>query len=454
MENKKEQDLEVDWKEIYPGYQYKNKESLLKEWDLSTEALKGDERLINIVMIFGAAFASIFNALIVTQNTHLISLIEPNGFAFILIDILVMMMIGIYISESMKSIVWAKRKLLIIRRILGIDWGTQRLVLPTYRLEGAAHPFVIKMFPGCLSASIMPFVFILMLNIFIIFYLSRFAVYQLVNDIWYSEILRLIVVFLSFCLITITFRINLFDEHENIGLYVTKVLAKSLNFKMVENFEYAIYKARLCVNEAKRLGVDFKYGKEYAIKIEDKRFFKHKGIDFRSIARAIIVRVPVFGKFIGVKYGINRSSGGSTISQQVVRTIFFTQYRKKMRRKIFEIVMARFWLEKVFSKEEILEIYLASITYTKGKPGLFNGIKHYGILPENLDVVGWFFMVERVAYSVKGIFNQKRIDQLIDDIFSENKRSSVKKFYGLYMSYTNNQERIHALRQAVGQTIA
>ena len=80
------------------------------------------------------------------------------------------------------------------------------------------------------------------------------------------------------------------------------------------------------------------------IRIEDKRFFQHKGIDIYSIIRAIFKNTTT-----------SRLEGASTIVQQLIRNI--TNEREiKLKRKVKEIVFATI-LDKEFSKDELLLAY-------------------------------------------------------------------------------------------------
>lgn len=90
------------------------------------------------------------------------------------------------------------------------------------------------------------------------------------------------------------------------------------------------------------------------ISVEDHRFYVHNGIDIISILRAIIKDIQAM-EFI---------EGGSTISQQLAKNIYFTQ-EKEIRRKIAEVFMA-FEIEKNCSKNEILELYLNTSYFGDG----------------------------------------------------------------------------------------
>lgn len=98
--------------------------------------------------------------------------------------------------------------------------------------------------------------------------------------------------------------------------------------------------------------------KNAVIAIEDHRFYEHSGIDILSIIRSTYVnfRIKSF------------EYGASTIPQQVGRLMYFTQ-EKSPTRKIAEIFVA-FELEKNYSKDEILELYLNLMYFGKGCYGI------------------------------------------------------------------------------------
>ena len=90
------------------------------------------------------------------------------------------------------------------------------------------------------------------------------------------------------------------------------------------------------------------------ISVEDKRFYKHNGIDVIAICRAAINDIKAMS-FV---------EGGSTITQQLAKNMYFTQ-EKKIERKIAEVFMA--WeIEDKYSKEEIFELYVNTIYFGDG----------------------------------------------------------------------------------------
>ena len=87
------------------------------------------------------------------------------------------------------------------------------------------------------------------------------------------------------------------------------------------------------------------------ISVEDHRFEKHHGIDVIAISRAAFNDIRTMS-FV---------EGGSTITQQLAKNMYFTQ-EKKITRKIAEVFMS-YEIEKNYSKDEILEVYVNTIYY-------------------------------------------------------------------------------------------
>ncbi|MGY3715640.1 transglycosylase domain-containing protein [Sutcliffiella cohnii] len=94
------------------------------------------------------------------------------------------------------------------------------------------------------------------------------------------------------------------------------------------------------------------------IAVEDHRFYEHRGIDLKAITRAIYRDIIARSKV----------EGGSTITQQLVKNIFLTN-EKSWLRKTKEAVIA-INLEKRYTKEEILEMYLNQIYFGHGVYGI------------------------------------------------------------------------------------
>src|SRR5579883_415828 len=101
---------------------------------------------------------------------------------------------------------------------------------------------------------------------------------------------------------------------------------------------------------------------------EDKRFYKHYGVDPEGVMRALR------NNFLG---GGNRQQGGSTITQQVAKNFLLTR-EKTYSRKIKEMLLA-LRMERIYSKNKILELYLNEI---------YLGFGNYGVAAAALNYFG------------------------------------------------------------------
>jgi penicillin-binding protein 1A len=101
------------------------------------------------------------------------------------------------------------------------------------------------------------------------------------------------------------------------------------------------------------------------IAVEDSRFYDHRGIDLRGVARALVVDVLRGG----------RVQGGSTITQQLVKNRLQNR-RKTLQRKVNEALMA-LELEQQHSKDEILEMYLNEVYWGSGATGIEEAAQTY-----------------------------------------------------------------------------
>jgi len=101
------------------------------------------------------------------------------------------------------------------------------------------------------------------------------------------------------------------------------------------------------------------------IAIEDQRFYKHPGVDYIGIFRALFRNVKA-GEIV---------EGGSTITQQLTKNVFLT-HEQTLKRKIDEFFLAQ-KIERTFSKEKIIEMYLNQIYFGEGAWGIKNAARTY-----------------------------------------------------------------------------
>ena len=107
--------------------------------------------------------------------------------------------------------------------------------------------------------------------------------------------------------------------------------------------------------------------KNAVIASEDRRFYDHWGIDSKSILRAVVVNI------INLGY----EQGFSSLTQQVARTLYDTiGFRKTITRKIKEIITA-IQIERTYTKDEILEMYLNNVHFGHGTYGVQVAAKRY-----------------------------------------------------------------------------
>lgn len=109
------------------------------------------------------------------------------------------------------------------------------------------------------------------------------------------------------------------------------------------------------------------------ISVEDRKFRTHNGINPKSIARALLYDVST----------LSFDQGGSTITQQLAKNVWFTQ-EKQIERKFAE-VFAAFELENALSKDEIFELYVNTIYFGSGYYGVTDAARGYfGKAPSEL----------------------------------------------------------------------
>lgn len=105
--------------------------------------------------------------------------------------------------------------------------------------------------------------------------------------------------------------------------------------------------------------------KEAVLESEDRRFYQHGPVDYYGLARAMLTNLTTF----------SFKEGGSTITQQFSKNLCLS-FEKDLSRKFAEVFIARD-LEKMYSKDEILEMYL-NITYLgEGNYGIQAASQYY-----------------------------------------------------------------------------
>ena len=104
--------------------------------------------------------------------------------------------------------------------------------------------------------------------------------------------------------------------------------------------------------------------KHAIVATEDKRFYKHKGVDYKSLVRSVVNNILS-----------ESTQGGSTIDMQVSKNLL-TSEDKTMKRKIRDIYNAM-QMNKIMTKDEILGAYLNNIYFGKASYGVADAAKTY-----------------------------------------------------------------------------
>jgi len=312
------------------------------------------------------------------------------------------MLILRYFIELQRSIVINGRKVITLRTMLGLDYGHLQLTLPNWRVEGANNPFVIKLFPGWLSMGSIPY-WIMMISSNAIWYFSIQRYGEMQKYGVFGNIFIIIIY-------SVVFRKFLNDRHETLYLHFCKFISGLLRIQLLERFEYIIYRAKLAVNEINRLKFKTNNIKSMLIAIEDHDFYQHRGVSIKSMGRAMLSQIPSIRK----RNNILRS-GGSTITMQLIRSLFIPSGQNPLTRKIMEIFLS-IWFEFQFSKKEILDFYIASVRYETGCLGLAKGSEHFfGNEKRVYSNEEAFLLVERLS-NIRSSFSVQRINHLVNRI--------------------------------------
>ena len=118
------------------------------------------------------------------------------------------------------------------------------------------------------------------------------------------------------------------------------------------------------------IALDFQ---DAVVAIEDHRFYEHGGIDYIALVRVTLSNI-IAQEVVG---------GGSTITQQLAKNMYFDQ-SVSMTRKVSEAFVANA-LEHDYSKEKILELYVNCIYYGDGYYGIYDAsMGYFNVTPEQL----------------------------------------------------------------------
>lgn len=173
-----------------------------------------------------------------------------------------------------------------------------------------------------------------------------------------------LIVILSIFIVILSMFLYLTFSLKNVTLQTDKLIEpnKSISFYSIDDKLILEQSNNVQVVEINKIP---KHVLDAFVAIEDKRFYSHNGVDYKGLFRAILSNIKSF----------SFKEGGSTISQQLIKNTHLSN-QKTLDRKISEIKLA-LELEKKYTKNQILEMYLNTIYFGEGCYGIINASKHY-----------------------------------------------------------------------------
>ena len=407
--------------QYFPTYRVPpdKEEVTLREYDLSVQALAADQRSISLATGLAVVIISFSGTLLGSENgvNSLQNLIVVNGklaelalFAIVLGISLVALR---YFSELQRSATHAARKIIVLRRLLGVDYGNVERVLPAHRIEGANEPYAIHLFPGWGSigplASIIVAAFAAILLAMLLGAFSQLqgslssAAMGVLPNVPY--LLPLMAGLIAVGLLLV-YRSWLLESWETPRFLVGRAVAHEVSVPLKQRLGHVLYRSELAVHEAKRVGILLESFVPILLFLEDRGFYRHNGNDWQAVAKAL---------YRWIRYGLK--AGGSTLDQQLFRSTCLSRLDRTWARKPVEWAMAP-WLRDRYGADQIIQMYLCAVRFDRGVIGLPAAAAHFfdaelhsssNWVPTRAQV---FFLVERLSNITRTI-PQARVRALI-----------------------------------------
>ena len=169
-------------------------------------------------------------------------------------------------------------------------------------------------------------------------------------------ILAAVVIFLLFIFSTLWYFSSDLPDYKILANYKPPISSRIHSGEGQLIAEYALQKRLFVPYESIPKKVIYSF-----VSAEDKNFFFHPGVDARSITRAVLKNLKNY-------FSEKRLEGASTITQQVAKNFLLTS-EVSLKRKIKEAILA-FRIERAYSKERIMELYLNQIYLGEGTYGI------------------------------------------------------------------------------------
>ena len=290
-----EADEQSGWKQHFPTYHFKERDVALEEYRFAIKTLEAEERVFlnaaNLSVVVGAALGSLALGTL-DRLAAAFAPVVPHEFTLVLILGIAVAFAALslrYFADRQKAVCFAARKVIVLRRMLGMSYGSLQLVLPNWRIEGADEPFAIRLFPGWNTYVAYPCYAIAGIAAAVTFFVLAALIKHLESSGITLPIQPTLGVLgcaaFAFSALAWTYRKALLDTHERVGLLAACRIAEAIRLTLVTNFEYVIYRATLAKHELHRLGIDLGPAKRLLVHIEDKEFFGHRGVSLRGLAR-------------------------------------------------------------------------------------------------------------------------------------------------------------------------
>lgn len=177
---------------------------------------------------------------------------------------------------------------------------------------------------------------------------------------------------------------------------------------------------------------------------EDRHFYEHRGINFKSLVRAAIANMQAHQVV----------EGGSTVTQQLVKNLFFLDSGRSVNRKIAEALVAT-ELERRYSKPEILTIYFNEIYFGNGANGIQQAaLRYFGKNVWELNLAESAFIAALIrspsvsgdaAHRMDTIARQRQIlDAMVECGYVSHAEGQHAKFYPLFFRSALEPKPQHA----------
>jgi penicillin-binding protein 1A len=382
----------------------------LREYDLAAKALEADQRSLTaaagVALFSGGVAATVFGSS--TASTSLGTFVSGAGFTGLIVlsslFLVISLLLTHYFARLQRSATHAARKIVVLRRLLGLDYGTIETVLPADTLDGANEPFAIRMFPGWRSLQAIPQLAVALLSGVAQAILFSTSPMPLAEGSFAGAWSAPLAGALMFAISLVFYRVSLLESYESVRFLIARMLATSLGVPLKQRIGHVLYRIRLAIYEAKRLKLDLAQLHPMLVQIEDRDFYRHNGNSVKAACGAV---------WRYYRYGAR--AGGSTILQQTVRSNFLKTLNPRLRRKLLEWLLAP-WLNRQFDKKEALDAYLVSVRYARDIIGIVPALRHYfpdhpltDPLPRHMQ----FLLIERLS-NVSQSFPEARIQCLVD----------------------------------------